>query len=486
MSILYRELQYKIIKNNPKITDEKKFEKKLKKSTNVKRKIATQSLIFSFLGFSLASSVFFAQDKSVISSILVTLAVVPFVFSIYQTTVQTSYIDSLDIFEPLKSLPLRIGSFQLTAVLSIDFIPMLGIALPTIGYLLIYYPISSILALAWFLTGILIGHTLGLLIYNAFGFRVEEGGKKLRFVKNFFKILGFLAFMSMFFIITYLQDYIVAQSQIILRYSIAYPFSIASVFDPFKSVLFLFIHLVVAIPLYLYSSKKVWNNIIGTKSVTKRVKSTDYSFSIENPLSALVKKDLKIVFRKSAMVAGFLVPLYVVIPQIFIAIRSGDLAIEQTTLYLFMVGVLTITTTDAILKVDGKAIDTLRKLPLTKWRFVLSKAFSMSVITIIMSFALISLGTYFHLEALILIPYAFLLPLIASFFSMFYLFRYKSETIGTPDFNIYKLFPLLILTGLIFALIGLPILILDGHLRFLASQAIAAGILSILYKRLRG
>ncbi len=482
---LYRELQYEILKNNPKITSEEEFNERLNKFANIKRKIAIQTIIFSFFGFFLASQLMYTDDESIISVILVTLAVVPFVFAIYQTTVQTSYIISLNIFKPLKNLPLDIGSYQLSAVLSIDLIPTLGIVLPSIVYLLIYYPVQGILAFSWFITGLLLGHAFGLLIYNSFGFKVEEGGKKLRFAKNILKILGFLAFMSMFFFITNLQEYFIAHSDVFFRYSIAYPFSLATVFSPMVNLVTLLVHLLIGIGIYSYSTKRVWNNLMGTKTVTRRKVTTDYRFSVVNPIISLMKKDLKIILRKTSMLIGFLFPLYILVPQVLMAIDDGDIPVRQTLLFLFMVGLLTVATTDAILKVDGKAIDALRNLPLTKGEFVLSKVLSMSSITIMMSFVFVGLGVYYHIESLLLIPYAFFLPLLASLSSMFYLFSYRGEEIGTPEMNFFKSIPLFILTGVLFLLVGIPTLVVMGLIGYLVSFAIAAGLIILLYSRLR-
>lgn len=485
LKTLYRELQYEILKNNPKINSEEEFNEKLKKFANMKRKIGIQSITFSIFGLFLASQLIFADSESMISVVLVTLAVVPFVFAIYQTTVQTSYINSLDIFKPLKSLPLDIGSYQLSAVLSIDLIPMLGVVLPSTVYLLIYSPTAGILAFAWFITGMLLGHAFGLFIYNSFGFKVEEGGKKLRFAKNILKILGFLAFMSMFFLITNLQEYFMAHSDIFLRYSIAYPFSLAAVFSPLVNLVSLIVHLLIGIGIYSYSSKKVWNNIIGTKTVTRREVTTDYSFSVGNPIISLMKKDFKIIFRKTSMLIGFLFPVYILVPQVFMAIDDGNIPVRQTLFFLFMVGLLTVGSTDAILKVDGKAIDALKNLPLTKGEFVLGKVLSMSSITILMSLAFIGLGVYFHIQSLILIPYAFFLPLLASLSSMYYLFSYKGENIGTPEMSFFKLIPLFIFTGVLFFLVGIPVLILSGSMGYLVSFSLAVVLLILLYSRLR-
>ncbi len=484
METLYRELQYHRLKNSPKMSqDENKFIKRLEKASNIKRKVAIQSLMFLFFGISIAGPVFFLEGTEPISAILVTLAIVPFVFSLYQTTVQTSYIDSLNIFEPLKELPLKIGSYQLSAILSIDFIPMLAIALPLIGYLLIYYPVSGILALGWFLTGILLGHTIGLILYDIFGYKFDIGGTGFGVVGSFLKIIGLILFMVLFFAVSYFRDYILDRTDLLMRYSMFYPFSAGSVFDPLENSLVLLSHIMILIPLYYYFSKTIWNNVIGGETVSSGKKSKEQSLSIKSPVASLVHKDLKIIFRKTAMIAGLLLPLYVLLPQIFIRLQNGHISINHTTLFLFMIGVLTTTTADAILKVDGSSIVSLRSLPLTKQRFILSKVFSMCVIPMIMSLSVIALGTYFEAKSLVLLPYAFLLPSLAALFTLLYLYRRGGEQIGIPQFNFIKLLPIIIFLVLIMGLIAAPILFLTGDVAYPVSFSIGTIILVFLYRK---
>lgn len=484
LATLYRELQFRILKNDPKVSQgENEFVKRLEKASSIKRKIFTQSLIFLFFGISIGAPVFFLEETEPISAILVTLAIVPFAFSLYQTTVETSYIESLNIFKPLRNLPLEIGSYQLSALLSIDFIPMIAIALPTIGYLIIYYPISGVLALGWFLTGILMGHTIGLILYNIFGYKFEMGGTRFRVVKGFLKILGLILFMSMFFAITYFRDYIIQRADLFLGYSFFYPFSAGAVFDPIENSLVLLAHFLILMPLYYYHSKKIWDNVIGDVEISSGKGSRDYTLSIESPVVSLLKKDLKIVFRKTAIIAGFLLPLYVLLPQIFISLQDGYISIYQTTFFLFMIGILTTTSADAILKVDGSSIDYLRNLPLSKKRFILSKVFSMCVIPVFLSLSVIVLGAYFDLKSLVLLPYAFLLPLLSSLFTMLYLYRGEGDMIGVPEINFIKLLPIFILLALVMLVVGLPVLFLTGYFAYLVSFIICAVILLFMWQK---
>jgi len=109
--ILYRELHYQIVKRNPIVAnDEKKFKQQLKTALSVKRNIGFQSLAFLAFGAFSAVSLALSSNKYVMASLLVSIALIPFIFSLYVTAVQSSYVLSVGLFEPLKTLPIRVGA----------------------------------------------------------------------------------------------------------------------------------------------------------------------------------------------------------------------------------------------------------------------------------------------------------------------------------------------------------------------------------------
>lgn len=474
IKILYRELHYQMVKSNPMVAnDEKKFEQQLKKSLDMKKNILRQSFGFLFFGVFTASSIYMADSESMMIGVLSSLALIPLILSIYQTTIQASYFTSLGIFGPLKSQPVKLGGRYLSGVISIDLLPGLIIVIPSAIVLIVKSPLHGFLALMWLLVGILIGHTIGLGIFSTFGLKIKNYKGKFGWAKNIGKTIGLLLVMGMFFAVIYLQDYIAQQSQIITSYSYVYPLSIASVFDPLNSALLLIGHLIIVVPLYFFFIKKVWSGILEPEVVTEGKVETSYKTSVKKPIASLIYKDFRIISRKTSMIAGFLLPLYIIIPQIFIGIEDGAISITETTTFMFIVGVMTVAGADAILKVEGKTLDFLKTLPISKKQFAMSKAVSMCIIPTILEMAVIGVGLYFDTQVLYLVPLALILPFTSALVTMAYLFRYKGDDIGTPEFNYKKMFILFIIVGALFGVIALPIFILDMLPRYFISYGIA-------------
>ncbi|AHF80014.1 hypothetical protein [Thermococcus paralvinellae] len=489
VKILYRELHYQILKRNPQIAnDEKKFKKHLKNTISIKRNVTIQSIAFVFFGIMMAIGLSFSDDKTYIVAMLSSLALIPFIFSLYVTAVQSSYVVSLGLFEPIKALPIRIGALYLSELLMIDQIPALAMILPSIAVVGIKYPLNGILALLWIFIGMLTGHTLGLIIYSTFGLRISYRKSKSGSLKNILKILAIFAFMGLFYGVSYMQEYIQEHSKqvgaIIGRYSIAYPFTISSIFEPKKSIILLLIYAGVFVPLYRLALKRVWSGILEPKLESERVRATGFKASLGGKMFALTLKDLRIIFRKTAMITGFLMPVYVLFPQIIMVLQSGNFPVSKAVYFLITLGVFTVPGADAVLKVEGKVLDFLKSLPLTKREYALSKALSMSVIPILISELILALAVHYNPQAIILLPYTFLLPLNASFLTMVYFFRYEGIELGIPEFNIGHMIVLMILVGILFGVIALPLLVLSYPFKYAVSFVISAVALIVLYQML--
>jgi len=483
IKILYRELHYQMVKSNPMVAnDERQFQREVKKAMDIKRNIGTQSAIFLFFGIMTAGSVFAADSEAMMIGVLTSLALIPLVLSIYQTTIQASYLTSLGIFDPLKPLPVDLGGKYMSGVIAIDLIPSFVLVFPSVVALMIRSPISGAIALVWMLIGVMAGHVVGLGVFAIFGQKVTTYKGSLSFVKNILKIIGLLLFMGLFFGVMYLQEYIVDYVGVIGEYSIVYPISLATVFQPMTSIVLIGLHLLILIPIYVMSLKKVWSGILEPDIVSSGEVEKVYKTSVRPPIVSLLTKDLKIVFRKTSMMAGMLLPLYIVLPQLLIGLTEG-LVMGQFMIMIFSVGLLTVAGGDAIFKIEGNSIQFLRTLPVDKQQFAISKAFSMIVIPVIISVCLIGIGVYFTMEALYLLPLSIVLPLTASIVTVAFLFRYKGNNIGVPEFDFKKMFLLFFIVGVVFLLIGLPILIL-GDLGFLVSPMIALAITFMLYTTL--
>ncbi len=455
--ILYKELHYQMIKRNPRLSDEKML--KVLKRVSVKRNVAKISFFYLFFGTFLASGIVFTDERVVISSLAVTVATLSFVFAFYVTVVNSSHSLSIGLFEPLKVLPVRIGAIYLSELLLLDIIPTLTIAIPSVIVIAVKYPLSGVLLFLWISIGMLVGHTIGLLILSIFGLRMSYRKTKGQFLRNLIKIIGLIAIMSAFYGLNYFQRYLMRYSErfadVFKRYVIAYPFSVSSIFEPEKSSILLVAYAFVFLLLYRFSINRVWKGILEPKVIIES-RPESFTAGFGGSTLALAIKDLRLVFRKTSMIAGLLIPLYFILPQIFMIVRNGNFPKELVISMIAIISFFSTVNADILLRVEGKEIDFLRILPVKKSQFILGKAISMSALPIVFSIILVCLGFYFDRIALIFLPHAFLMPFDVSLLTMIYLFHYKGEEIGIPEKDLLRTIILLIINGILVGAIAVP------------------------------
>lgn len=486
VKILYRELHYQMLVRNPMIAnDEKKFRSQLKNATSIKRGVGIQAITFFFLGFMLAGGVAFARNELQMGIMFASYALIPFIFSLYITTVNSSYALSMGLFEPLKPLPIEVGSVYLSELLLIDTIPAFAMMLPVVFVILYSHPLAGILALLWALTGVFLGHTLGLVIYTVFGARTSEGTSRFGAIKNLGKLIGILLFMSIFYVGNYMQNYvrehIEALAPLFTRYSFAYPFSASSIFEPLQSIELIVLYAVVFGAVYIITLRKLWQEIVEPTVSSGTAYRGVFKARPLPKVLALTLKDFKVVFRKSSMIAGLLIPVYFVLPQIFIALSKDEFSLLLATGLVFGLGWFSSIGADPVIKIDGRELDFLRTLPLAKKTFILSKSLTMSAIPAATGLAVIGIAYHYNGgQALYLTPHAFLLPLMTSLVAMNYFYRYKGQDIGIPETNMMDIIAILILVGVLFAIVGAPILILEGPAGYAVSAALGLVITGIM------
>ncbi|MFW6141952.1 MAG: hypothetical protein ACOC53_05270 [Candidatus Saliniplasma sp.] len=484
IKILYRELHYQMAKENPMMNGEKEFNKQVRKAMDMKRNVLQQSLIFLLFGAMTAGSIFVAEDEAMVVGVLTSLALIPFVLSLYQTTIQASFLTSLGIFEPLKPLPVDLGGKYMSGVISVDLVPGFVLVLPAAVALILRAPLSGILTMFWMMVGVLAGHVIGLGIYALFGQKVMNYKGSLSFLKNVLKVIGLLLFMGLFFGVMYFQDFFAANIGTFTDYPFVFPVSLASVFDPINSLILLAVHLAILVPLYFLSLKKVWSGILEPALTSSGKVEKDYKISLKKPIISLILKDLKVIGRKTSMIAGLLFPLYIALPQMLLRVSDSRISMGEMTYLVFLVGIVTVAGADAILKVEGKSMSFLRTLPLSKAEFAVSKALSMSIVPLIVGIGMVGLGVYFTVEVIYLLPLVLILPITAAVVTMSYLFRYEGDMIGVPEFDFKKMILLFLIVGMVFGIVAVPILFMESLLRYIVSPLLAVLITFILYLRL--
>jgi hypothetical protein len=321
-----------------------------------------------------------------------------------------------------------------------------------------------------------IGHTIGLLILSIFGLRISYRKTKGQLLRNLIKIFGLIVIMSTFYGLNYFQRYLMQYSErfadVFERYAIAYPFSVSSIFEPDRSSILLVAYAFVFLPLYRFSINRVWKGMLEPKMI---IESRPESFTSDfgGPILALAIKDLRLVFRKTSMIAGLLIPLYFILPQIFMVVRDGNFPKELVISMIAIISFFSTINADILLRVEGKEIDFLRILPVKKTQFILGKAISMSVLPIVFSNILVCLGFYFDRIALIFLPHAFLMPFDVSLLTMIYLFHYKEEEIGIPEKDLPRTIFLFIMNGILVGAIIVPAFLIPSPNGFVISLAAA-------------
>ncbi len=461
--LIYREVHYRILQRNPLITkNEKRYKDALKNALSMKRGLGYQAFSYLFLGLFSAMGIGFTYNKEVISSMIVFLSILPFVFSIYITSIQGSNVVYMGIFEPLKMLPIKIGSRYLSLYLIAEILPSFIIVLPTAIVVMLKYPIEGTLSLLWFIVGMFLGHVIGLTILNFFGLKIRHRAGKRETLASILRAVFLFLFIGFFYAIIYLQDYIRENAgewgEFIGRYSIVYPFSAGTIFEPLYSSFLLLGYVAISSLAYYILLRRIWGRIMEPRIVSERVEPSQFRGMTSTPIKALFVKDFKILLRKTALLAGFLVPIYIVFPQVFFALSRGRFPESQVLVTLFMLGIFAATGTDAILKIETMSLDFLRSLPVMKRDFVTSKILSMCIIPWALGIFIIFLALYYNgLRSLSLLPLSIFLPVISASVAMLYYFHYKGEDIGIPDLKWSDFILLLLLIGAVVGIVALPI-----------------------------
>ncbi|QDA31922.1 hypothetical protein FH039_10320 [Thermococcus indicus] len=446
--ILYKELHYRRLKSNPQIAaDPEKFRKQLRNAGDIKRGIALQSVAFLFFGFMMAGAVLGAEDEARAAVMFATYAMLPFIMALYTTTVNASYATSMGIFEPLKPLPVETGAKYLSVLLAIDNVPAVVALLPVAAAMAFKYGTPGLVGLLWVLVGAFLGHVLGLVVFTFFG-SASVGGRFSK-LRTLARTLGVILFISMFYAINYLQQYVNEHYEEVLpffsKYSLAYPFSVASITDPFHSFLILLGYLLVLVPLYLFILGRLWGRL-GEGAKVFRARIVGFKAETHHPIVAIALKDLRIAFRKSALLVGLVFPLFIILPSALNILVSGSIREWSVVSVLFMIGWVASVGIDTVLKIDGQEFEFLRSLPITVGQFVRAKLLVMNAVPITASVALVLAASYRDVGTLALLPAAVILPLLTSSVALAFFYHGESE-LSVPETNFGHVLALMIING---------------------------------------
>ncbi|NJE60500.1 hypothetical protein [Thermococcus sp. 21S7] len=446
--ILYKELHYRRLKSNPQIAaDPEKFSKQLRNAGDIKRGMALQAVAFLFFGVMMAGAIVGAEDETRAAVIFATYALLPFIMALYTTTVNASYATSMGIFEPLKPLPIRTGSKYLSVLLAIDNVPAVIALLPAAVMMMVKHGTPGLLGLLWILTGAFLGHVLGLVVFTFFG-SASVGGRFSK-LRTLARTLGVVLFIGIFYALNYFQEYVNEHYEDLLpffsKYSLAYPFSVASITDPAHSALILLGYLIILVPLYWFILGRLWGRLEEGARVS-RSRTVHFKAETHHPIVAIALKDLRIVFRKSALIVGLVFPLFIILPSAVGILTSGKVEDWALASVLLMIAWMSSVGIDTVLKIDGREFEFLRSLPITVGQFVRAKLLVMNAVPVTAGVGLVLAVSYLDVRTLALLPAAVILPLLTSSVALAFFYHGESE-LSVPETNFGHVLVLMIING---------------------------------------
>ena len=447
VNVLYREMTYKRLKANPQLsTDWNKFIKAFKRSGSLKRTLLSQSILFGIFGLMLFPGVYYVKDPSGSAVIYASYCLLPLIMALYGTAVTAQYAISLGLFEPLLSLPVRVGGKYLSALLLITELPStLFLLPPAVALSLKLGPVAGVLGFAWALMGAFIGHTLGLLIYDRFG---KASGGKFSGLKTAFKAFGILLVMSLFYGLNYLQRYVASHYEtlkgVFERYSVAYPFSVSTVEKPLLSLGLLAVYGLVIGAVYVLTVRRLWRRISEGTATERR--GGRARLSLHSPALALALKDFKIATRNTSLLTGLLMPVVVIIPSLAGALKSGS---EGSALgFVLAVGWTSAIAIDAVLKIDGRAFEVLHSLPLSLRTFLRGKLVTMTTVPITAGLLAVMGLSLRNPGSLKVLPLALFLP-VATAGTTLTVFYWGIREVALPQTTWKKMLLALLANGII-------------------------------------
>ncbi|WP_457742344.1 hypothetical protein [Thermococcus sp.] len=452
VEILYREMTYRRLKANPQLSaDWKKFSKMFKRSGSLRRSVLSQSVAFTVFGLILTPALYSVKDPGGALVIYSSYFMIPLLMALYSTAVTSQYAVSLGLFEPLLSLPIDVGGKYLSVLLLVIEVPSVFFLLPPSVVIAVKLgSLAGAIGFAWALLGAFMGHTLGLIIYERFG---KTSAGRFSGLKTLFKALAIVIIMSLFYGLNYFQRYVASHYEtlkgLVERYSVAYPFSVATVEKPSLSLGLFSLYGLAFVLTYYLTIKRLWAGISeGTISESSKRPSRLFS---HRPEVALALKDFKIAARNTSLLTGLLMPVVVVIPSLLGAIGSGfNWSVMPVLLALGWTSAISV---DAVLKIDGGAFEVLRTLPLELRTFLRSKMLVMSALPVLAGLS-ITIGMSFrNFSNLFALPVALLLPLATSGITLS-VFYWRIREVALPRTTWRKMGLSLFLNGAVVGVTG--------------------------------
>ncbi len=456
------------MKRNPGISEEALL-RRIRKF-NVKNSFIMLFSVFLFLGILMA--LYYPEEASLKLSIATFL----FLSSIFMTTVSLQQTTSAGVFEPLRAMPIRGLEKHISVLFLIDSLAVLGIAVPSTVLMAFREILSTVVYFLWLIFSILFGHTLGMVFLAIFGFRVAQRSKIIsKIIFGVFVAVLILVMMPNLLVSGIFGEIIEFSG----KYCFIYPFTVLCEIK--RSLVLLLIYSCILIPLNTRVSKIGVEKLLNPKF--DAVSKANFRVFSGGKTLALVLKDLKLIYRHPSGLIGVFLPFMIIAPQIIVvgSLNGGNAVVIQTisTVALFSPIILGLIT-----RGEGREIDFLKNLPISKEDFMLSKVLTSSFIVCSASLVLISIAFIFGatpLAFLIAVP----LPMITCFFSALYLFDYPGNEVGIPDMGIRRMALLLFLCIILVALLLVPTQLFANFFGYALTFFLSLIVLAFMFRKVR-
>lgn len=457
-----------MMKRNPGISEEALM-RRIRKF-NIKRSFLMLFSIFLFLGLLIALS------YSDLKSLKLSLAMFLFLSSIFMTSVSLQQTTSVGVFEPLRSPPILEIERYISILFLIDSLAILGIAIPSAVLMSLQDAINATVYIIWLIFAILFGHTVGMTFLAIFGVRLTQRSKAISKVL-FGAFLVLLIFIMMLGLSGSLIEVKILESS--LNYCFIYPFTVLC--ETQKSFILLLIYSAILIPINQKVSRRGVNALFEPK--LENAPKEPFRVLRGGKKLALIMKDLKLIYRHPSGLLGALLPFMITAPQIVVisSLSGGNSAIFQaiTTVSLFSPIILGLIT-----RGEGKEIDFLRTLPISKRDFIMLKVLTSSLLVCSASVALTFIAFLFGATSSAFLP-AVTIPMTTSLLSGLYLFNYPGEEIGIPEMGLRRMAGLFILCIIVIAILMTPTQIFKGDVGYLITFLISTAILAFMFRKVR-
>ncbi|MEM0202363.1 MAG: hypothetical protein QXO16_02010 [Archaeoglobaceae archaeon] len=438
-----------MMKRNPGIARERLL--RITKRFSVKKNFLTIFAVFLFLGFLLSN--YYEQSMLAIS-----ICIFIFFSSIFMTATGLQQSFAVGLFEPMKSMPVDVGRL-IPFLLLVDPLATIGVAIPVV---LGFQALKAILFLLWIVFAILFGEFVAIVLVASLG------GKG---VLGFNQTKNFLVASLLLLVIISLPQVFKGQIPLVSAMSFVFPF--ASVTTETESAVLLLVHSIVLFALYWKLSPRFFEMIFESVS-QRRLKA--FRFSPLGRNLSLMVKDLKITYRNPAGLVGILLPVLITISNgiVFLSANATiELIVAVSSLSPIILGLFT--------RAEGRDLDFLLTLPISKKEFMVGKILS-SALVISLPSSFFALVASFSGNNPLVLPISVLLPLNSCLFAGILLFRYPSNEPGIPSMGLLKMGSILLATTLFLFTLSAPSIFL---MRYDASVLISSVLFAILCHKVR-